>query len=629
MLGMSRPAADSEPDHLERMLDVFVAPVTGTATSHAVSRATRGKAPYRSSPSSGDARIVRRDRLADVTREYVLAGVTRVSDPIGSRETEHVRYANRERPRYFEFKVHERLARCWQPIVRDRSSSTSVLLWCLAFVALTNAQTPQVGDVAFPNSGAPSAQRSFLYGLAQLHNFEYDEAARAFRDAQQVDSGFAMAYWGEAMTKNHPVWMEQDLGGARRILQRLGSSSAERLSRAKTERERAYLRSIETLYGVGDKEARDIAYLEEMRRIHATYPDDVDATAFYGLALLGSAHNGRDTAIYEKAAAALEPAFTTHPDHPGLAHYLIHSYDDPGHAHLGLPAARRYFTIASSAPHALHMTSHIYLAAGMWDDVVAANEQSTKVAAERMQRAGRTPGGCGHPNMWLMYGYLQQAKPDAARGILDRCRTSATGANGLTVRAAEQDPLDPDNIPAASYIQMWTRYIIDTEDWSGALVREDLSLGDLAGANFTRAFVRALAAAKRSDAAALQTGLTDIRAAHQSLERILASRRDGVGPYRSRASILEQEIDGLARFADGKPDEAIDILRRAAADEESMAVEFGPPFVDKPASELLGEVLLSLGRKAEAAGAYEAALKRTPNRASSVKGLASTRLQPQ
>jgi tetratricopeptide (TPR) repeat protein len=487
---------------------------------------------------------------------------------------------------------------------------------------VTNAQTPRVGDVSFPNSGAPSAQASFLYGLAQLHNFEYDDAARAFREAQQADPGFAMAYWGEAMTKNHPVWMEQDLGGARRILERLAPSSAERLSRAKTERERAYLRSIETLYGAGDKEARDVAYLEEVRRIHTAYPDDVDATAFYGLALLGSAHNGRDTAIYKKAAAALEAAFAAHPDHPGLAHYLIHSYDDPEHAHLGLTAARRYFTIASSAPHALHMTSHIYLAAGMWDDVVAANEQATKVAAERAQRAGRTPGGCGHPNMWLMYGYLQQGKPEAARGILERCRASATGANGLTVRAAEQDPLDPDNIPAGSYIQMWTRYIIDTAEWNGALVREDLPLGDLAGAKFTRAFVRALAAAKRVDTTALRAGLTDLREAHQALERMLASRREGIGLYRQRASILEQEIEGLARLADGKPDEAIGILQRAAADEASMEVAFGPPFVDQPAAELLGDVLLALGRKTDAASAYEAALKRTPNRASSVNGLA-------
>jgi tetratricopeptide (TPR) repeat protein len=490
---------------------------------------------------------------------------------------------------------------------------------------IASAQTPQVGDVSFPNSGARAAQASFLYGLAQLHNFEYDDAARAFREAQQADPQFAMAYWGEAMTKNHPVWMEQDLGGARRILERLGGSSAERVAKGQTDRERAYLRSIETLYGAGDKDARDVAYLEEMRRIHTSYPDDVDAAAFHGLALLGSAHNGRDTAIYETAAAALEPAFAAHPNHPGLAHYLIHSYDDPEHAPLGLPAARRYFTIASAAPHALHMTSHIYLAAGMWDDVVAANEQATTVAAERAQRAGRTPGGCGHANMWLMYGYLQQGRPAPARRVLDRCRVSATGASGLTVRAAEQDPLDPDNIAAGSYIQMWSRYVIDTEEWDGALVREDLPLGDLAGAKLTRAFVRALAAAKRSDANALRAASIDLRAARQALERMLASRPDGGHSYRTRAAILDQEIDALARLADGRQEEAVDVARRAAAEEERMPVEFGPPFVDKPAGELLGDVLLSLGRKSEAASAYESALKRTPNRASSVKGLASAK----
>ena len=122
------------------------------------------------------------------------------------------------------------------------------------------AQSPQVGDVAFANSGTPAAQPSFLYGLAQLHNFEYDEAARAFRDAQQQDPEFALAYWGEAMTKNHPVWMEQDLGGARRILERLGPNAAARIARGKTERERAYLRAIEALYGAGTKPARDVLY---------------------------------------------------------------------------------------------------------------------------------------------------------------------------------------------------------------------------------------------------------------------------------------------------------------------------------------------------------------------------------
>jgi tetratricopeptide (TPR) repeat protein len=492
----------------------------------------------------------------------------------------------------------------------------------LLLAVVLRAQAPRVGDVTFPNSGAPAAQASFLYGLAQLHNFEYDEAAQAFREAERADPEFAMAYWGEAMTKNHPVWMEQDLAGARRILERLGPSAAARAAGRTTDRERAYLRAVETLYGAGDKTARDLAYLEEMRRIRAAYPDDVDATAFYALALLGSAHAGRDPAVYMQAATVLEEAFATHPNHPGLAHYLIHSYDDPEHARLGLPAARKYFTIASAAPHALHMTSHIYLAAGMWDEVVAANEQATRVGSERAQRAGRTASGCGHANMWLMYGYLQQGRRDAARRILDGCRASALGANGLTVRSAEQDPLDPDNIPAGSYIQMWSRYVIDAEAWDSDLARDDLPLGDLAGATLTREFVRALAAARRSDASALRDSLTRFRQARSALEIALAARREGRDRYRRRAAILEREIQALALLADDRKDEAVAALRQAAADEEAMPVEFGPPFVDKPAHELLGDVQLALGRAADAAGAYASALKRAPNRAASVNGLA-------
>jgi tetratricopeptide (TPR) repeat protein len=508
---------------------------------------------------------------------------------------------------------------------REVGRIATVLLAATFCLGGLQAEPPRVGDVSFANSGAPAAQRAFLYGLAQLHNFEYDDAAGAFREAQQSDPDFAMAYWGEAMTRNHPVWMEQDLGGARRILARLGPTPAARAAKGRTDRERSYLRAIETLYGSGDKKARDLAYLDEMRRIHAAYPDDVDATAFYGLALLGSAHAGRDEAIYMTAAAALEQAFAIHPNHPGLAHYLIHSYDDPGHARLGLPAAKKYFTIAPAAPHALHMTSHIYLAAGMWDDVVAANEQATRVSADRARRAGLRPGSCGHPNMWLMYGYLQQGRPDAAQRVLDGCRAAATGANGLALRSAEQDPLDPDNIPAGSYIQMWSRYVIDTEAWSSPLAREDLPLGDLTNAKLTKAFVHALAAARRSDAATLKDALARVKAERQALEEALARRREGSDRYRARAAVLERELEALVLLADGRNDEAIAALRDAAANEQATPIEFGPPFVDKPAQELLGDVLLAMGRAADAAAAYQSALERAPNRAASVRGLARAR----
>jgi tetratricopeptide (TPR) repeat protein len=268
------------------------------------------------------------------------------------------------------------------------------------------------------------------------------------------------------------------------------------------------------------------------------------------------------------------------------------------------------------------MTSHIYLAAGMWDEVVAANEQATRVAAERARNAGRTPGSCGHANMWLMYGYLQQGRQDDARRVLDGCRASATGVNGLAVRAAEQDPLDPDNIPAGSYIQMWSRYVIDTEAWSAPLAQEELPLGDLTGATVTRAFVRTLAAAKRANAAAFRAAKAEFENARRSLDAFLATRPSGRERYRARAAVLDREVEALALLLDKKPDEAVAALRTAAAAEAAMPVEFGPPFVDKPAAELLGDVLLGLGRKPEARTAYESALERAPNRVSIVAGLA-------
>jgi len=501
----------------------------------------------------------------------------------------------------------------------------AIVAFIVAMASLPIAQDLRVGDVSFANSGSPAAQASFLYGLAQLHNFEYDDAARAFRSAQQIDPDFAMAYWGEAMTKNHPVWMEQDLGGARRVLDRLGASREARIAKGRTERERVYLSAVETLYGAGDKIARDGAYLDAMRRVHDTYPDDVDAAAFYGLALLGSAHQGRDEVIYMRAAAVLEEAFAAHPSHPGLAHYLIHSYDDPAHASRGLPAARRYSTIAPAAPHALHMTSHIYLAAGMWADVVAANERAMSVAASRAEAAGRRAPACGHANMWLMYGYLQIDRPRDARRILDACRAQAAGVNGLVLRAPEEDPLDPDNIPAASYIQMWSRYLIDTGEWTGNLAADDLPLGDLIGAKITRAYVRGLAAAARHEPARLDTALSEVRSLRRQLPAASQAAR-----YVTRGAVLDAQLVALQTIDRGRADEAVAGLNKAAGDENAMPMEFGPPFVDKPTHELLGDVLLMLNRPGEAAAAYRAALEHAPQRAWATRGLAdATRRQEQ
>src|SRR5260370_5310921 len=251
------------------------------------------------------------------------------------------------------------------------------------------------GPVDFGNSGSPAAQADFLAGLALLHDFEYPAAAEAFRRAEGGDPGFAMAYWGEAMTFNHPIWMQQDLKAARDALNKLALTPSARRAKAKTDREKEYLDALEILYGDGSKEERDFRYEDAMAKLHARFPDDVDATAFYGLAILGTAHAGRDIATYMRAAGVLEEAWVNHRDHPGLVHYLIHSYDDPAHAPLGLRAARIYAKIAPDAGHAQHMTSHIFLALGMWRGVVQAKIAAIAGVCPGCQGAGEGPRGLG------------------------------------------------------------------------------------------------------------------------------------------------------------------------------------------------------------------------------------------
>src|ERR1700704_5912252 len=314
------------------------------------------------------------------------------------------------------------------------TTTALILLFCSAN---TLAQQ-DVGEVAFANSGAPAAQVDFLRGLAQLHNFEYDDAAEHFRKAEQLDPDFAMAFWGEAMTENHPVWHEQDLVTARQIFARLGATSEARLAKAPTHREKLYLHSVEILYGDGTKEERDQKYELAMADLHQRFPNDVDGASFYALAILGSAEQGRDFGTYMRAAAVLEEIFPEHPRHPGVVHYLIHCYDDPIHAPLGLRAARIYSKVAPEAAHAQHMTSHIFLSLGMWDDVVKANETAMAVVNRERQKVGKEPSWCGHINEWLEYGYLQQGRIEDARRILDGCRQTAEKA-----AAAASDPKSP------------------------------------------------------------------------------------------------------------------------------------------------------------------------------------------
>jgi len=245
----------------------------------------------------------------------------------------------------------------------------SLILVLVAVIAVNvRAQESRLGSVEFPTSGSQKAQAHFLRGLAALHSFWYEEALDAFREATKIEPDFAMGYWGEAMTYNHPLWSEQDLTAARAVVAKFKETPK------LTEREKAYLNAVRLLYGEGDKRARDTAYSAAMEKIYLAYPDDLDAAAFYSLSLLGLTGGEKGYHLQMKAGAIALEVYRKNPNHPGAAHYIIHAFDDPDHAILALPAARRYASIAPEAHHARHMPSHIFLQLGMWPEAAASNE---------------------------------------------------------------------------------------------------------------------------------------------------------------------------------------------------------------------------------------------------------------
>lgn len=486
---------------------------------------------------------------------------------------------------------------------RQAAQLAILLLFFLVVAGLPQNRSRLLGKISFPNSGAPQAQADFMEGVLFLHNFEYEDAARAFRRAQQADPNFALAYWGEAMTYNHTVWMQQDRKAALKVLRLLGSTPEERAAKAPTPREKAYLRAVEILFGATpqtqklSKEQRDFRYRDEMRRLHETYPKDDEARVFYGLSILGTAHHGRDFATYMKAAAVLMPVWERNRMHPGAAHYLIHSFDDPIHAPLGLPMARAYSKIAPAAAHAQHMTSHIFVALGLWDDVVKANETARDVQNKRLRELGRLPHVCGHYTYWLEYGYLQQGRFDAAAKVLDACYRRLGKQSSRSERWY--------------FSRMRARYVLDTGDWTAAeryAAPAELAAGLDASYHFTTAF----AAAKQGNWEAARAGLAALRQAKK------AADSDGA----KRALILEREIEALLDLHTGNATRAVKALREAVNMEKALPLEFGPPNIVKPASELLGEVALQLNQPSQAVTAFTYQLKRTPRRTASLLGLA-------
>lgn len=484
-------------------------------------------------------------------------------------------------------------------------------LWILVLLVAgsavpTSAQEAQLGTTTFPTSGAPDAHEAFMEGLLLLHSFEYVDARTAFQAAQARDSTFAMAYWGEAMTHNHPLWYRQDTDAARQALADLAPTETARLRHAATPREKAYLRAVHVLYGDGSKQERDHAYRDAMADVAAQFPDDLDAQAFHALSILGTSHNGRDTRLYMQAAAIVEEVFDANPQHPGAAHYLIHAYDDPIHAPLGLRAARVYADIAPAAAHALHMPAHIFSALGRWDRAAALNTRSWQASVDRMERQGRSIAARSyHALWWLAYEQLQQGQHAAARATLDTMHTAIRQRPDAATHRAH-------------FVRMRAAHLVETQEWSHAVTAvavapDSLGLLDAATDAFAMGW-RAVAqgnldaAQQRHDA--LRTRLADV------------SPPATTGPTTARATLMADQLQALILQGRGTIDEALAVMDEAAAQVQALPLRYGPPRPVKPVHELYGDLLLDAGRPAAAQAQYRRALDRAPRRAWATRGWA-------
>ena len=488
--------------------------------------------------------------------------------------------------------------------LRRRLATVAALAVITALLPAAFGQSSNLGQIDFPTSGSPEAQQHFLEGALLLHSFEFDDAREEFQKASEIDPGFALAYWGESLTHHKLLWQRHDQKAGQAALEKLASSAEARLEKAPTEREKGYLRAAEVLFfGEGDKKARFRAYADAMGQLTRQFPDDLEAASFYAVAILGTTDGERDFRTYMRAAGIVEEVFAKNPQHPGAVHYLIHSYDDPVHAPLGLRAARVYAKIAPAAAHALHMPSHIFVALGMWRETAASNVDSWAAADARVKRKGLTVKDRNyHALWWLHYTYLQQGRYREAEKQL---QIMAEDVAELSV------PITRRHMAA-----MRAAHVVETRQWDMAASAADL---DLAGVRGEQAvahwFASGMAAAKKGD-------IRGARQALAALQKMTAETPKAYGSQEQAGKVMDLQLQSLIAFATGGKKKALQLIQQASAAEDKMSLSYGPPSPVKPTHEQFGELLLELDRPAEARAEFERALERAPRRALSLLGLA-------
>src|SRR5262245_38534796 len=462
-------------------------------------------------------------------------------------------------------------------------------------------------------SQTSDADRAFQRGLTALHEFEHEDANEAFREAQKHGPGFALAYWGEAMTYHQSLWRRENIDAGRQALFRLAPTQAARTAKCRSPKEADLLAAVEILFGRGDASSRRRGYADAMGALHDRYPDDADIAALYGLSLLATMARGLSGSVdvheghsqdlagsdtQARVAGILERILASHPDHRGALHYLLHAYDDPAHASRALDSARRYAKIAE-ASHARHMPAHIFLQLGLWDEAAASDRAAFDASVQWTERKGLTAALRNfHALSWLQYELLQLGRITDAEQTLRTLEPLARGDNPILLN---------------DLASMRARFVVETERWQLMATEQNfVNVNDLFAVGLSVAHLR-----RRGDAERVRVLLA---------QRAKASEE---GDLRPAIAIMERELAATLAEIDGKHDEAIAMLTSAARAELELPPPVGLPQPIKPAPEMLGQLLVTSGRSGEAIEWFERALRRHANRSRSVSGLARARAAAQ
>src|SRR5450631_4356708 len=481
---------------------------------------------------------------------------------------------------------------------------------CAAFVPPAVAQhehpagdPSKLGKVSFPVSCDTSVQQQFSSAVAMLHSFWYEKASETFAAVAEKDPACGMAFWGIAMTYYHPIW---EAPGPADLKAGAGAAEKAQSVGAKSQRERDYIAAIETFYKDSDKldhRTRALAYEKAMEQLHARYPDDGEAAVFYALALLATAPPTDKTYVNQrKAGAILEPIFVEQPEHPGVAHYIIHAYDYPPLADRALQAARRYAKIAPDSPHALHMPSHIFTRLGLWDESIDSNLASA-ASAERND----TPGNELHAKDYLIYAYLQEGRDSDAKNAL---------------KAVLHGRADDSQYMAWLYATGTSpaRFAVERHRWSEAAAllvpANTFPRERYAWTEANLHFARALGASH----------IGDTEAARKDVQQLAAIRdvliQENNKYWADQVDIQREIAAAWITLAEGKREDALQQMRSAADHEDKTDKHNVTPGVILPARELLGEMLLELKQPVEAMVEFEATLRTAPNRFNALSGAA-------